>query len=476
MGGENIKHHCGVFGIYNHPQAARMAQLGLFALQHRGEEAAGICTSDGENLHLIKNTGLVGDVFTEASFAKLPGKSAIGHVRYSTTGSSVLTNAQPYKVDYSRGQVALAHNGNLVNAQMLRAKLEAYGSIFGSTMDSEIFIHLMANPAYRSHEEGVLEATKRVAGAYSLTILTEKQLIGVRDPQGFRPLCLGKLGESYVLASETCAFDLIEAEFVREIEPGEVVVIDEKGVRSHFPHKGMEGMEHPVAQCIFEHVYFARPDSVIFHDNVGFVRERLGRQLAREYPVAADIVIPVPDSGSFAAMGYSHESGIPLAHGFIRNHYIGRTFISPTEAGRSLKVKIKLNPIRQIIEGKRVIVVDDSIVRGNTAKSRVKLLRAAGAKEVHMRISCPPHVSPCFYGIDFPSKKELLAANNSVEDIKKFLDVDSLGYLSLKGMLESTTRDPDDFCAACFTGKYPTEIFGESDKFKLENKRRFFGL
>ncbi len=476
MGGENIKHYCGIFGIYNHPQAARMTQLGLFALQHRGEEAAGICTSDGEDLHVVKNVGLVGDVFSEASFAELPGKNAIGHVRYSTTGSSVLTNAQPYKVDYSRGQIAIAHNGNLVNAQMLRAELEAYGSIFGSTMDSEIFIHLLAKPAYRTHEEGVIEATKRVVGAYSLAILTESQLIGARDPQGFRPLCLGKLGDSYVLASETCAFDLIEAEFVREIEPGEVIVIDRKGVRSHFPHKGMEGMDHPVAQCIFEHVYFARPDSTIFHDNVGSVRERLGRQLAKEHPVSADIVVPVPDSGSFAAMGYSHESGIPLAHGFIRNHYIGRTFISPSEAGRSLKVKIKLNPIRQIVDGKRVIVVDDSIVRGNTAKNRVKLLRAAGAKEVHMRISCPPHISPCFYGIDFPSRKELLAANNSVEDIKKFLGVDSLGYLSLEGMLGATSQDPRTFCAACFTGNYPTEIFGESDKYKLENKRKFFGL
>ncbi|MBU9888547.1 MAG: amidophosphoribosyltransferase [Candidatus Omnitrophica bacterium] len=472
MGDGDLKHHCGVFGIYDHPQAARMTQLGLFALQHRGEEAAGICTSDGENLHVVKNTGLVGEVFNDSSFARLPGKSAIGHVRYSTTGSSVLNNAQPYKVDYSRGQVALAHNGNLVNAQILRAKLEAYGSIFGSTTDSEIFIHLMAHPAHRSHEEGVLEAAKKVVGAYSLCVLTERQLIGVRDPQGFRPLCLGKLGDSHVLASETCAFDLIDAKFIREVAPGEVIVIDEKGVRSHFPHKGMPGLEAPVAQCIFEHVYFARPDSTIFHDSVGLVRERLGRQLAREHPVAADIVIPVPDSGSFAAMGYSRESGIPLAHGFIRNHYIGRTFISPAEASRSFKVKIKLNLIRPVVEGKSVLVVDDSIVRGNTAKSRVKLLRAAGAREVHLRISCPPHVSPCFYGIDFPSKKELLAANNSMEEIRKFLDVDSLGYLSLQGMLGATTQEAGHFCTACFTGKYPTEIFGESDKYKLEHKRR----
>ncbi|OQA57582.1 MAG: Amidophosphoribosyltransferase precursor [Candidatus Omnitrophica bacterium ADurb.Bin277] len=473
MSGENLKHYCGIFGIYNHPHAARITQLGLFALQHRGEEAAGICSSDGEKLHLVKGVGHVGDVFSEASFTNLPGKNAIGHVRYSANGSSVLTNAQPYKVDYSRGRIAIAHNGNLVNAQILRAELEAYGSIFGSTMDSEIFIHLLAKPAYRSHEEGIIEATRRVKGAFSLTILTEDQLIGVRDPHGFRPLCLGRIGDAFVLASETCAFDLIEAKFIREVEPGEVVVIDTNGVRSHFPYKDVDV---PKAQCIFEHVYFARPDSTIFHDNVGFVRERLGRQLAKEHPVDADVVVPVPDSGNFAALGYSHESGIPLAHGFIRNHYIGRTFISPTEAGRAFKVKIKLNPIRQFVDKKRVIVVDDSIVRGNTAKNRVKLLRAAGAREVHMRISCPPPISPCFYGIGFPSKKELLAANSTMDEIKKFLDVDTLGYLSLDGTLGATTQSSKDFCSACFTGKYPTEIFDEMDKCKLEGKRDFFGL
>jgi amidophosphoribosyltransferase len=468
MGGENIKHHCGIFGIYNHPHAARITQLGLFALQHRGEEAAGICTSDSSDLYLVKKMGHVGEAFDEESFAQLPGKNAIGHVRYSTTGASTLLNAQPCKVDYSRGQIAIAHNGNLVNAQILRAELEAYGSIFGSTIDSEVFVHMIAKPSYRSHEEGVIGATKRAKGAFSLVLLTEDHLFGVRDPHGFRPLCLGKLGNSYVLASETCAFDLIEAEFIREIEPGEVVVIDSKGLRSHFPFKDEK---IPKAQCIFEHVYFARPDSNIFNDSVGLVRERLGRQLAKEHPVDADIVIPVPDSGSFAALGYSRESGIPFSHGFIRNHYIGRTFLSPSEAGRILKVKIKLNPIRPVVEGKRVIVVDDSIVRGNTAKNRVKLLRSAGAKEVHMRISCPPHVSPCFYGIDFPSKKELLAANKSIDEIAKFLNVDTLGYLSLEGMLGSTTQSPKDFCAACFTGKYPTKIYDADDKYKLEHKR-----
>lgn len=473
MSGENLKHHCGIFGIYNHPDAARLTQLGLFALQHRGEEAAGICTSDGEDLHLVKKTGLVGDVFDEASFEQLPGHHAIGHVRYSTTGSSTVLNAQPYKVDYSRGQIAIGHNGNLVNAQLLRAELEAYGSIFGSTMDSEIFIHLIAKPSYRSHEEGIVESMRRIVGAYSLVILTETQLYGVRDPQGFRPLCIGKLGDAFVLASETCALDLIEAKFIREVEPGEVVVIDKKGIRSHFPHKGIEGIDHcHRAYCIFEHVYFARPDSTIFHDNVGLVRERLGRQLAKEKPAKADIVVPVPDSGNFAALGFSLESGIPLGHGLIRNHYIGRTFLSPHEKGRSLKVKIKLNPVREIVEGKRVVVVDDSIVRGNTSKNRVKLLRAAGAKEVHMRISCPPHISPCYYGIDFPSKKELLAANASINEIKKFLNVDSLGYLSLEGMLGATTQSHDHFCTACFTGQYPTPVVDDQDKFKLEGKRK----
>ena len=324
MSGENIKDHCGVFGIYNNPDAARMTYLGLFALQHRGEEAAGICTSDGEDLHLYKNQGLVGEIFDENTISQLPGKHAIGHVRYSTTGSSSLVNAQPCKVDYSRGQVAVAHNGNLVNAQILRAQLEAYGSIFTSTIDSEIFVHLMAKPSYRSHEEGVIESIKKVEGAFSLVILTEKQLFAVRDPYGFRPLCFGKLGNGYVIASETCAFDLIEADFIREIEPGEVLIIDEKGPRSFFPFSvqggfAFGGKGQPAqkkAHCIFEHVYFARPDSTIFGDNVGLVRERLGRQLAKEHPAPADIVVPVPDSGNFAAIGFARQSGSPLAHGF----------------------------------------------------------------------------------------------------------------------------------------------------------------
>ncbi|MBU3758653.1 MAG: amidophosphoribosyltransferase [Candidatus Omnitrophica bacterium] len=468
MGGENVKDHCGVFGIFNHPEAARMTYLGLFALQHRGEEAAGICSSNGDHLFLEKDMGLVGEVFTEARIANLKGSHAIGHTRYSTTGSSSRINAQPYCVDYSRGQVAIAHNGNLVNAQVLRAELEAYGSIFGSTTDSEIFIHLMAKPNYRTVEESVVESVSRVEGAFSVVMLSEKQLFAIRDPHGFRPLCLGRLGNGYVVASETCAFDLTGAEYLREIEPGEVLVIDDKGLRSFYPFKDQN---KPRAHCIFEHVYFARPDSTVFGDNVAAARERMGRNLAKEHPAEADLVIPVPDSGNFAAAGYAHESGILLGHGFTRNHYIGRTFISPSESSRSIKVKIKLNPIREMIEGKRVVVVDDSIVRGNTARSRVALLRRAGAKEVHMRISCPPHLSPCYYGIDFPSKEELLACKMSLEEIKKFLDVDSLGYLSVEGMLAAASRGKSDYCAACFTGKYPTPIFDDVNKFKLEQKR-----
>jgi len=468
MSGENIKEYCGVFGVFNHPEASRITYLGLFALQHRGEEAAGICTSDGQNLKLHKGVGLVGEVFNEKLIMALSGCHAIGHTRYSTTGSSSLVNAQPYRVDYSRGQVAIAHNGNLTNAQILRAELEAYGSIFGSTTDSELFIHLMAKPSYSTCEEAVIGSVKRVEGAYSVVILNEKQLVAVRDPQGFRPLVFGRLGNGYVVASETCAFDLIGAEYIREIEPGEVLVIDENGPRSFFP---FEGTNKKTAHCIFEHVYFARPDSMVFGDNVALVRERMGRNLAREHPADADLVIPVPDSGNFAAMGYAHESGIPLGHGFTRNHYIGRTFINPTEQARAVKIKIKLNPIKEMVNGKRVIVVDDSIVRGNTAKSRVMLLRGAGATEVHLRISCPPHVSPCYYGIDFPSREELIACGRTLEDIRRFLDVDSLGYLSLEGMLAASSKEKSSFCAACFTGQYPTVVFDDFDKLKLEKRR-----
>lgn len=464
MGGE-VKDHCGVFGIFGHEKATELTYLGLFALQHRGEESAGIASTDGKKMYLHKALGLVDEAIQKPALDRLLGRAAIGHVRYSTTGSTTLANAQPYMVDYSRGSVAIAHNGNLVNAHLLRSELEAYGAIFGSTMDSEIFIHLMAKPSYRNTTDAILGAVQRAEGAYSMTLLTERELVGVRDPHGFRPLCLGKLQDAYVIASETCAFDLIEAKFIREIEPGEVVVIDQHGLKSYHP---FQGQNRRIAQCIFEHVYFARPDSTIFGENVALVRERLGRILAREHPADADLVIPVPDSGNFAAMGYAKESGIPLAYGFTRNHYVGRTFINPVQAARSLKVKIKLNPIAEVVKGKRVVVVDDSIVRGNTSKSRVKILRRAGAKEVHMRISCPPHISPCYYGIDFPSKEELIAYQNPVKKIEKFLDVDSLGYVSHEGLLSAVSFPEDNYCRACYTGSYPTKTFDEGGKFKLE--------
>ena len=468
MSGEGVKDYCGVFGVYGHERASELTYLGLFALQHRGEESAGIVTSDGKRLHSYKNLGLVGDVFSQPStLEKLPGHAAIGHVRYSTTGSSNVINAQPFLMDFSRGQVGIAHNGNLVNAQILRDELEAYGAIFGSTTDSEIFIHLMGRPEFKTREDCVVGAVSRAEGAYSVAMLFDDMLIAFRDPYGFRPLSLGKLGRAYVVASETCAFDLIEAEYIRDIEPGEVLFIDKNGLRSFYPFKG-KNIQH--SHCIFEHVYFARPDSRIFGENVGLVRERLGKILAEEHPAKADIVVPVPDSGNFAAMGFSEVSGIPLAHGFTRNHYIGRTFINPTQEARTFKVRIKLNPIREVVNGKRIVVVDDSIVRGNTSKSRVTLLRRAGAKEVHLRISCPPHISPCFYGIDFPSKKELIAANNTIDEIKKYLDVDSLGYLSEAGLLKAVSFPKEHYCTACFTGKYPTKILDQFDKFKLERK------
>ena len=467
MSGEGIKDHCGVFGVFGHEKAAELCYLGLFALQHRGEESAGIVSTDGKQMFLHKAMGLVGDIFSKSILDKLPGNAAMGHVRYSTTGSSSIANAQPCMVDYSRGSVALAHNGNLTNAQLLRAELEAYGSIFTSTTDSEIFVHLMAKPRFKNTQESVLGAVEKVEGAYSMTLLTEKELIGVRDPHGFRPLCLGKLGDAYVLSSETCALDLINAQYIRDIEPGEVIFINEKGIRSFYPFKGKNLR---LAHCVFEHVYFARPDSQIFGENVGLVRERLGHVLAKEQPANADIVVPVPDSGNFAAIGYAKESGIPLAYGFTRNHYIGRTFINPTQEMRTFKVRIKLNPIKEIVSGNRVVVIDDSIVRGNTSKSRVRLLRKAGAKEVHMRISCPPHVSPCFYGIDFPSREELIAYSNPIEKIKEYLDVDSLGYLSEEGLLSAVSFPKENYCVACFTGKYPTKIQDEMDKYKLERK------
>ncbi len=461
------KEACGVFAVYGHPEAVKLNYLGLYALQHRGQESAGIVSSDGRTLYSHKGMGLVGDVFNEENLASLKGHLAIGHVRYSTTGSSMLKNAQPLVVEYSRGTIAIGHNGNLVNAKILRDELEAYGSIFQTTVDSEIILHLLARSNSASLQDNLVETLKCIEGAYSLVFATEDQIIGARDPHGFRPLVIGKLGDAYVLTSETCALDLIDAEFVREVEPGEMVFINHKGLRSVKPFKKPERQ----AMCVFEHVYFARPDSILFGENVHEVRKEFGRQLAREFPVKADMVIPVPDSGNSAAAGFSQESGIPLEMGIIRNHYIGRTFLQPTQLIRDFGVKIKLNPIKKLIEGKKIVVVDDSIVRGTTSKNRVKGLRDAGAKEIHMRISCPPHKNPCLYGIDFPSKEELIASSKTMDEIAKFLKVDSLGYLSLEGMLQSVKHANKNFCSACFDGNYPVKFDTRLNKFIMEKSR-----
>jgi amidophosphoribosyltransferase len=480
------KHYCGVFGIFGHPNAAELTYYGLYALQHRGQESAGIATWDGDQMLSHKGMGLVGNIFTPDILKTLHGNSAIGHTRYSTTGSSNLKNAQPMVVDCSRGQVAIAHNGNLVNAAILRAELEAHGSIFQTTVDSEIILHLMAQYGRADHDADLIKVFNRIQGAYTLVILGEDELIGVRDPHGFRPLVLGRIpvaadvrrqsatlppshvgGYAYVLASETCALDLIQAEFVRDIEPGEIVVINRHGVRSVKPWA--DAPRH--AFCIFEYVYFMRPDSRVYDRNIAEVRKNLGRQLAIEQPVDADIVIPVPDSGNWAAEGFSKQSGIPFEMAFVRNHYVGRTFLQPTQLIRDLSVRTKLNLIKEMVAGKRVVVVDDSIVRGTTARSRVNTLREAGAKEVHMRVSCPPHMWPCVYGIDFPTRKELMAANNTVAQIRDFLRADSLGYLSLDGMIGATGLPAQNFCTACYTGKYPVPYDADLNKFIMEHNR-----
>ncbi len=460
------KECCGLFGIYNNFDAAWLTYLGLYSLQHRGEEACGIVASDGKGLSIYKGLGLVSDVFSGDEIKRLSGHLSIGHLRYSTTGSSILKNAQPLVVDYLRGSLAIAHNGNLVNSIELRRKLENSGSTFQTTSDSEIIVQLMARLRNPNVVKRLVYALRRVKGAYSLLLMTKNKVIGVRDPHGFRPLVLGKIGKSFCLASETCALDLIGAKLVREVEPGEVVIIDRKGIKSirAFPRQ----KKH--AYCIFEHVYFSRPDSIVFGETVYSVRKKLGAQLAREHPVDADLVIPVPDSGTSAAIGFSQESGIPIEMAIIRNHYVGRTFIQPSQAIRDLGVRVKFNIVRDMIKGKRVVIVDDSIVRGTTSKKRIKEFRALGAKEVHFRISCPPHKFPCYYGIDFPNYKELIAVRLSHERMKKYLNVDSLGYLSLKGMLQSVSYDECNYCTACWVGKYPIKGRDRVRKSALEKK------
>ena len=450
---DHFHDHCGVFGIFGHAEAAKMTYLGLYALQHRGQESAGIAASDGAQLHVHKSMGHVQEIFTPAVIAKLPGASAIGHTRYSTAGDTTLTNAQPVVIDCNKGKLALGHNGNLTNAIELRKKLEHRGSIFQTTSDTEVIVHLIARSNARNLSGAIADALNQVEGAYSLLLLTPDEIFAIRDPRGFRPLSIGRLNGAWVAASETCAFDLIDAEYVREVEPGEMVRISRGGIESirFAPEKQNQF-------CIFEHVYFSRPDSVVFGKPVNETRERLGSLLAQEHPVDADIVVPVPDSGVPAAVGYAAESGIPFRMGLIRNHYIGRTFIEPSQAIRDFGVKLKLNPIRRMIEGKRVILVDDSIVRGTTSRKIVRLVREAGATEVHVRISCPPTISPCYYGVDTPRREELIAANNSVEEIRKYLGADSLGYVSLKSLRTAVQDTKGNFCTSCYTGSYPTEL------------------
>jgi len=444
---------CGIFGIYNHPQAARLTYLGLYALQHRGQESAGIVASDGFNVFTHRGLGLVDTVFNEEILKGLSGHMAIGHNRYSTMGSTSLANTQPLLVSFFGEGIAISHNGNLINAHQLREKLELGGSIFQSTMDTEIIVHLFTKfNKSLGKRKALVEALKKVKGAYSLLISFNDQLIGARDPLGFRPLVLGSLGPSFLLASETCAFDLVGAKYLREIKPGEMIVINKKGINSNIITSSPR-----TAQCIFEHIYFARPDSIVFGESVHQVRERMGRRLAQEHPVEADLVIPVPDSGVSAALGYARQSGIPYAMGLTRNHYVGRTFIEPLQFVRDMEVRIKLNPIREILKGKRIVLVDDSVVRGTTSRKIIGLLREGGAKEIHFRISSPPIKFPCFFGIDTPVQRELIASTYSVEEIRKRIGADSLGYLSLKGML-SCVKNPKNYCTACFTGKYPLRV------------------
>ncbi|MDQ7838540.1 MAG: amidophosphoribosyltransferase [Thermodesulfobacteriota bacterium] len=457
------REECGVFGIYNHPEAAKLTYFGLYALQHRGQESAGIVTSDGSKVREHKAMGLVPDVFNEAILSNLPGHMAVGHVRYSTTGSSLLKNAQPFTVCHKGKTLALAHNGNLINARSIRSKLENEGSIFQSTMDSEVVLHLIAKSAHKGLEEAVIDAFSLLKGAYSIVLLTEDKLIAIRDPRGFRPLCLGKLNDSYVLASETCALDLIEAQYIRDVEPGEIIIIDQNGLRSIKPFP-----EVRPSFCIFELIYFARPDSNIFGTNVYMTRKRMGELLAREAQVQGDFVMPFPDSGNYAAVGAAQASGIPFEIGVIRNHYVGRTFIQPSQTMRDFGVKVKLNPVRCLLKNKRVIIVEDSIIRGTTSRTRVHTIRGAGAREVHMLVSCPPHRFPCYYGIDFSNLGELIASRFSVEEIRRYLGLDSLHYLSLEGLLKSVNGEQNRFCLACFDGNYPLPLEEEFSKFCLE--------
>jgi len=462
---DGLKEYCGLFGIYGHKDAARLTYLGLYSLQHRGQESAGIVVSDEKDVKQYKGMGLVSDVFHEDNLKPLTGNLAIGHVRYSTMGSSILKNAQPFLVEYANDSLAVGHNGNLVNASELRAKLEKEGAIFQTTMDSEIILHLVAHSKKKKFNDKLVDALLPLRGAYSLVLLTKDQIIAVRDPNGFRPLSLGQIDGAWVVTSETCALDLMQARYVREIEPGEIVFINKRGIRSLSP---FPKARH--AFCIFEYIYFARPDSNIFGQSVYLTRKRLGERLAKEYPAKVDMVLPIPDSGTCAGLGYANESGIPFELAVIRNHYVGRTFIQPLQQIRDFGVKVKLNPVKEVLKGKRVVIIEDSIVRGTTSKARVKTLRDAGAKEVHMRVSCPPLRHPCYYGIDFPTKEELIASSRTVEQIRDYVGLDSLEYLSLEGMLASMPLPKKEFCTCCFTGDYPVPVHEKISKQALEKK------
>jgi amidophosphoribosyltransferase len=454
---DKLHEECGVFGIFGHAEASKLAYLGLYALQHRGQESAGIAACDGAQIRVMKAMGHVNDVFNDEVIAKLPGSMAIGHVRYSTAGESRLANAQPIVVDSMHGQFALCHNGNLVNGGDLRDALVRAGAIFQSTSDTEVVVHLYARSRASSAEAAVVDAISQVRGAFSFVAMTKDRLIGVRDPHGFRPLAIGRLatptGEAYVICSETCAMDLIGATYVRDVEPGEVVVITAHELKSIKPFAPAKA-----SQCIFEHVYFSRPDSYVFGESVNEIRTEFGRRLARESGVEADVIVPIPDSGVCAAIGFSEASGVPMRMGLIRNHYIGRTFIQPQQSIRHFAVKVKLNPVKSILEGKRVVLVDDSIVRGTTSRKIVRMVRSAGAKEVHMRISCPPTISPCFYGVDTPRKSELIAATHTLDEIRKYLDADSVAYLSLDGLTGAVPEGRTRYCTSCYTGVYPVEF------------------
>jgi len=454
---DKLREECGVVAIHGYPDAARMAYLGLYALQHRGQESAGIATADGQHLANIKGMGLVSEIFTDDVLQKLPGDMAIGHTRYSTTGDSALLNAQPIRVDSTKGLIAIAHNGNLVNLGNVRAKLERDGAYFQTTSDSEIIVQLIAHSKANTLVDAIADSLRQVEGAFSIVMMTRDRIFAARDPRGFRPLSMGRIKNSdgpdtIVFASETCAFDLLHAQYERDVLPGELVMVTNDGVTSRQYASGVAQ-----SSCIFEHVYFARPDSRIYGRWVQESRDQMGRQLARESNVPADVIVPVPDSGVTAALGYADESGVPFRFGLIRNHYVGRTFIEPEQRVRDFGVRLKLNPVRNLLEGKRVVLIDDSIIRGTTSRKIVRMVRGAGAKEVHLRISCPPTISPCFYGVDTPRKRDLIAANQSIEEIRRFIEADSLAYLSLEGLLKCCDGgEGNGFCVACYTGNYPT--------------------